>query len=159
MLLWGALASSAPGGSSHRPASDPARASLASAGVRAGPEPLLCVCGSGWMGSRVLRGLVLVAGKEMTALFSGCPGSEALCPGPETHPLFSRVRSEEGSASTLGTVEGALARSGVGQGQAAARCPLVKMTALFLLADSKPGRNPIVSSLSLAPTPALCPYI
>ena len=124
MLLWGALASSAPGGSSHRPASDPARASLASAGVRSGPEPLLCVCGSGWMGSRVLRGFV--AGREMTALFSGSPGSEALCPGRETHPLFSRVRSEEGPASTLGTVEGALARSGVEQDQAAARCPLVK---------------------------------
>ncbi|KAB0376719.1 hypothetical protein FD755_011163, partial [Muntiacus reevesi] len=31
---------------------------------------------------------------------------------------------------------------------------LGEVTALFLLADSKPGRNPIVSSLSLAPTPA-----
>ena len=38
-----------PGGiSSHGPTSDPAEVSSAPAGVRARPEPPLCVCGSGW---------------------------------------------------------------------------------------------------------------
>lgn len=121
MLLRGALAFSAPG--SHQAmaaASDPVR-----------PLRLVlnhscaCVGVGGRGGVRCAEGL---GGWER----DDCPvlwlplGSEALCPGPETHPLFSRVRSEEGPTSTLGAVEGTLACSGVGQGQAAARCPLVK---------------------------------
>lgn len=105
-------------------------------------------------GSGVLRGLV--AGREVTPPFSGCRWEVSPC-ALGLKPVHYSPGLNEAPAATLGAAEGAFAHRWGGAGPGSCQTHLGEVTALLFFADSRPGRNPTVSSPSLVSTPALCP--